>query len=111
MNKTEKAPSKVKFIYNKPEDYRTYYANGAFGAITPRGDYEFNFFFEHKDLPEKEVMNIEGDQLKPEEQKNLAEITVIRDFKVGMIMTIEQAEELGKWLLSTIENYKKQLKK
>ncbi len=82
MNKTEKPrqlPSKIKFVYRKPDAYPTYYANGAFGAINPRRDFEFNFFFEHREPPEEEVMKVEGDQLKPEEKTNITEITIARD--------------------------------
>lgn len=102
----QETPTKVRFAYKKPEDYQTHYANGAYGAITPRGDFEFNFFFEHRDVPEEEVMNIEGDKLKPEEQSS-TDIRVTRDLKVGVIMTIGQAESLGKWLIETIDEFRK----
>jgi hypothetical protein len=104
----QEIPTKVRFVYKKPEEYQTHFANGAYGAINPRGDFEFHFFFEHRDMPEEEVMNVEEGKLKPEE-RNLTptEITVIRDFKVGIIMTLEQAEILGKWLLKTLDEYKK----
>lgn len=98
--------TKVRFVYKKSEGYQTHYANGAYGAITPRGDMEFNFFFEHRDVPEDEVMKVEGNQLTPEEYPS-TDVTVIRDINVGIIMTIEQAEALGKWFIGTIEDYRK----
>lgn len=102
----QEIPTKVRFVYKKLEEYKTHYVNGAYGAITPRGDFEFNFFFEHRDIPEDEIMNVEEGQLKPEEQHS-TEVTIIRDIKVGLIMTLEQAENLSEWLISTIDEYKK----
>lgn len=102
---TQEAPSKVKFVHKKPEGYQKHYANGAYGAITPRGDFEFNFFFEHRDVPEEEVMIVEGNKLKPEEE-DPTEVTITRDIKVGIIMTIGQAEALGNWLVSTVNKYR-----
>ena len=49
------------------------------GQLLPRGDFEMNFFFEHRDVPEGEVLNYEEGKYKPEEQ-NLTEATITRDF-------------------------------
>ena len=105
IEEPQETPTKVRFIYKKPEAYQTHYANGAYGAISPRGDFEFNFFFEHRDVPEEEVMNVEEGKLKPEEQTS-TDIAVARDLKVGIIMTIEQAESLGKWLIKTLDEFR-----
>ena len=98
--------TKVRFAYKRPEAYQTYYANGAYGAISPRGDFEFNFFYEHSDVPEEEVMNLEEGNLKPEEQIS-TDIRITRDLKVGIIMTTEQAESLSKWLIKTLDEFRK----
>lgn len=105
----QETPTKVRFVYKKPENYQTHYANGAYGAITPRGDFEFNFFFEHRGIPEDEVMIVEEGKLKPEEQ-NFTDITIPRDIKVGIIMTVEQAEILGKWLIDAVDTFRKEQK-
>lgn len=104
----QEIPTKVRFIYKKPEEYQTHFANGAYGAINPRGDFEFHFFFEHRDMPEEEIMSVEEGKLKPEE-RNLTDVTIMRDLKVGVIITPEQAENFGKWLLNTIDEYKKKI--
>lgn len=111
MNRIEEAiekPDKIKFIYRKSEEYKTYFSNGALGAISPRGDFEFNLFFEHGELPKEEVMDIEGGQLKPEDEI-ITDLTIIRDLKVGIIMTPQQAENLGNWLISRVEEYRKKM--
>jgi hypothetical protein len=97
---------KVKFVFKKSEGYQTHYVNGAFGGITPRGDVLCHLFFEHRDLPAEEEMTFEEGELKPQE-KDLADIEIIRDLKVGIIMTPEQAENLANWLLSRVDEINK----
>jgi hypothetical protein len=97
---------KVKFVYKKSEGYQIHYVNGAFGGITPRGDVLYHLFFEHRDMPAEEEMTIEEGELKPQE-KDLADIEIIRDLKVGIIMTPEQAENLANWLLSRVDEINK----
>ncbi len=106
---TEK-PSEVRFVHKKPENYSSYSVNGVFGAITPRGDFEMNFFFEHTNIPDEEVMTYENGELKPKEQ-NPTEVMITRDFKVGIVMTPENAEAIGKWLVSMVEDHRKRNKK
>jgi len=111
MNKIKEAlekPDKIKFIYKKSEEYKTFFSNGALGAITPRGDFEFNLFFEHRELPKEEVVDVEGNPLQHEDD-NTIELIVIRDLKVGIIMTPQQAEILGNWLIGRVEEYKNKI--
>lgn len=102
----QEIPTKVRFIYKKPDEHQTHFVNGAYGAINLRGDFEFNLFYEHRDMPEEELMSVEDGKLKPEVQ-NITDVTIIRDIKVGIIMTPQQAETLGNWLLNTIDEFKK----
>lgn len=50
-------------------------------------------------------MNVEEGELKPEEQNN-TEVIVIRDFKVGIIMSPQQAEGLSNWLINALKEFK-----
>ncbi len=47
-------PVHVKFTFQRPDDYKMYFVNGAYGGLTPHGDLICNFFFEYKTLPESE---------------------------------------------------------
>ena len=98
---------KVKFVFKKSEGYQVHYVNGAFGGITPRGDILYHLFFEHRDLPAEEEMTFEEGELKKPQEKDLADIEIIRDLKVGIIMTPEQAENLANWLFSRVSEINK----
>ncbi len=109
--KPKENPNRVRFVHKKPENYQSYYANGVFGSVTGRGDFDMNFFFEHVDIPEEEVMNVEEGELRLEEQ-NRTEVIVNRDFKVGIIMSPQQAEGLSNWIINALKEFKeKQVKK
>lgn len=103
MEKSTENPEKIKFIYKKSDGHNTYFSNGAIGSISPLGEFEFNFYFEHRELPKDEVFDIEGSQ--PEEEI-ATDLTIIRDLQVGIIMTPQQAENLGDWLISRVKEHK-----
>lgn len=106
---TEQEPhKKVKFVFRKSEGYQIHYVNGAFGGITPRGDVLYHLFFEHRDLPGEEELTLEEGKLKPQE-KDLPDLEIIRDLKVGIIMTPEQAENLANWLLIRVDEINREL--
>ena len=105
---SQETHTKIRFTYSKSEAYKTYYANGAYGAISPHGDFEFNFYYEHKDIPDEEVMKLKDGVLEPEEQTS-SDVIIKRDLKVGIIMTTEQAESLSKWLIETLDDFKNNL--
>ncbi|HJH28637.1 MAG TPA: hypothetical protein C5S50_01330 [Methanosarcinaceae archaeon] len=105
---SQETHTKIRFTYNKSEAYQTHYANGAYGAVSPHGDFEFNFYYEHKDIPKEEVMTLENGILESEEQTS-TDVIINRDLKVGIIMTTEQAESLSKWLIETLDDFRDNL--
>lgn len=111
MNKTETAqqtPSKIKFINKKSDNYPSYYSNGIFGAVTARGDFEMNFFFEHAaDISKEQVMNYEKGEFKLVEQNPIDFTVLTRDLQVNIIMSPQQAEASAKWILHLIDEFKK----
>lgn len=104
MSEDKETNRTVKFVNKKSEEYQIYYANGAIGMFNPRGDIEFNFFFEHGDIPQEHVMNIEEGKLVPKADENNTETKIIREIKVGIIMTPAQAESLGNWIIEMLRS-------
>jgi hypothetical protein len=94
----------VEFTYAKSDDYKVYFINGAYGGLTPHGDIECNFFFEHKPLPESEVLVNVGGKLEklPEEISN-PQFT--REIKVGIILTPPEARIIAKWLNDKVDDF------
>lgn len=94
---------KIKFIYNRPDDYKIVYTNGVFGGVTPRGDICCNFFFEHPLIPEAQVYEVEQGKIGKELIKATNTSVVNRDLKVGVVLKVEDAESIAKWILDRVK--------
>jgi len=102
----KKTDRQIKFVYTIPERYETHYANGAYGGLTPRGDLHCNFFVEHKRVPKEEVVTIKDDKISIDET-DVPENEVLRELKVGVIMSTKEAKNLADWIYDKIEEYNK----
>jgi hypothetical protein len=101
-------PKKVRFNYKKADDYRILYANGAYGGFTPRKELMFHFFHEYKKTLETEVMAIGEDGSTIPLKKDIPEeLEMIRELKVGIVLTIEEAFNIGRWMLDKVEEFRK----
>ncbi len=93
---------KIKYLYNTPEDLKQYFVNGVYGGRTPQGDIVCTFYFEHSLLPEEDEMVFRGG--KPVlEASNLSNLRLQRDFKVGLIMSPDQAKNIGMWMIKLVD--------
>lgn len=99
----------VKFIHKKPDDYEIIPANGAWGGLTPRGDFICNFFTEYYEIPEELEHELEEDgSLGPIIRKEGEVRTVIREFQIGVLMNKEQAVNLANWILEKVAQIEKE---
>lgn len=96
---------KVRFKYNIPSDYQIIYANGVYGGITPRGELHCNFFFEHSGIPEVEDAELMKDGKVKMKEKELEEVIINRDLKVGIVLSPEQALSIANWMLDKIKSF------
>ena len=107
MSKIKKA-KKIKFIHNKPQDYRIYPVNGVWGGVSGRGDLICNFFVEHHEVPKEEVFSIEEDgSLRDINKKPKEEARAIRDLQVGILVNREQAVSIANWMLEKVKEFEK----
>lgn len=111
--KAAEAPERVRFIYQKPEDYKMVYVNGVYGGVTPRGELLCHFFQEYADVPaEEEFPLVEG---KPQFDKGSrvermehapTEAVVRRDVRVGLIIPAHQITSIANWMLDKLKTSK-----
>lgn len=100
--------SKVKFIHNRPDDYKIYPVNGVWGGMTPRGDLICHFFVEQQAIPEELVHKLEEDgSLGPPVEEPRKKPIVIRDFQAGILLNREQAISFANWILEKVSGYEK----
>jgi hypothetical protein len=98
------APREIVFVHRRSEDYRTVAANGVHGGITGRGDFRLDFFVEYTDLPDSVTHSVTPDGLGPQIDRSPERPDVIREAQVGVVMQIEQARNLARWILERTKN-------
>ena len=97
--------SKIDCHYIKTNQYRTFYANGVFGGITPRGEMQMDFFIERQVIPQITTYGILeegnlGDIIKTEGKTGF-----IREFDCGVLMNMEAAINFHQWLGQKISEF------
>lgn len=102
--------SKVRFIYNDPEDYQRYFINGAVGGLTPRGELICNFFFEYKELPDSEEAVVEDGKLKILNEP-ISEPEIFREIKCSIILRPEEARSIAGWFAAKADEYDEHFKR
>jgi len=103
----------IKFKYIFQEDYNPIYINGLFGGITPRGEIVVNFFLERHGLPTSQIHEISengfiGGEIdrEPKDHRD----SMVRYVEQGIILNIQNAKALNKWLEGHIAKLEKALK-
>lgn len=91
-------PTKITFRFSKDDHYRLLPINGVWGGPTPRGDIMVDFFHESQALPEVVTHAVTPDGQFGNELKRTPRSEFHRTVLVGMMLTAEQAESIGRWL-------------
>jgi len=95
----------VEFIYTKAPGYKTHYANGVHGGITPRGDIKMDFFIETPLFPEKVINSVTPEGLGPEIDREPSQENAgfERESQTGIMVSPQQAKSIAYWILQHIE--------
>lgn len=103
--------NKLTFKYKYPDDYNPQYINGAQGGINVQGEIVVNFYFERIPLPNSitQELNSEGvlGSVVSTEPKDLTS-SVLRYVQSGVVMNLEVANQVYKWLGEQIKTLEAQ---
>lgn len=94
----EKKVDRVKFGFIKDEGYRLVPINGVWGGATPRGDIRADFFYESYTVPTEVTHRLTPPGQVREELERKVPQHLQRTVFVGMMLTVEQADSIGRWL-------------
>lgn len=109
---TNKKQKTIDFHYVKTPGYRLYNVDGIFGGVTPQGKFYFDVFSERNPLPEKISHKItEQGIVGGEISRKTLESGVIRQIECGLIMNINTATSIHKWLGEKLKDIKTQVEK
>ena len=106
----DKGPSEneLAFDYVKADGFRTVWADGAIGGITPKGLIHFALYSERPAIPRRQVYPLEkvderksklGNEVLP---KRISRNSVVREMAVDVFMSAEEATNFANWLLRQI---------
>lgn len=110
MNDQKNIPKNVKFIYEKADDYKVIYVNGAQGGITMNGELRFDLFLEHPSFPKSDTHSINEDgslgprievKLEGDFPEDCPE--VVRERKIGIILEPQHARVIANWILGKVD--------
>ncbi|MEO5931161.1 MAG: hypothetical protein ABIR47_14610 [Candidatus Kapaibacterium sp.] len=107
MSEEEKKPAEVRtidFHFIKTSGYRTYYVDGAFGGITPKGKVYVELFLERPATPQRITYEV-SDEKGMEEIAREGKEGAVREIGCGLMMDIRAAVALRDWLDIRIDEY------
>ena len=96
---TEESQIKVKYRY--ADDYNPKYVNGAQGGINVQGEIVVNFYFERVPMPNSITHEVSKEgvlgKVVSTEPEDLPR-SVLRFVQSGIVMNLEVAKQVHKWL-------------
>jgi hypothetical protein len=107
-------PTTVAFEYIKSTDFRTVWADGAIGGVTPSGLIHFAVYSERPPLPRRQEFQVTDDgEVGPRlgteiAEKRISRDAIVREMPVDIMVSVNVAESLAQWLLQQVEAIKNQ---
>ncbi len=93
----------LSFDYIKSNQFRVIHADGVHGGVRPGGQgIQIAFFSERQPIPQRETYNFDGMKLggiKHSEKRD----AIVREVEVEVLLDLEAAITLRKWLIEKIE--------
>lgn len=101
--------STVAFDYIKSPDFRTVWADGAIGGITPSGLIHFAIYAERPAIPRRQVFELTDEGLAGQKlgaeiiEKRITRDAIVREIPVDVMISVSVAESLAQWLIQQVE--------
>ena len=99
----------INFHYIKANQFRVIHADGVHGGLHPRGNIQMSFFSERVPIPKKVSHEIADDGRLGKEivAERESRDGIVREVEVGVVMGVEEARALVKWLQLKIRAHEK----
>jgi hypothetical protein len=94
----------IEFKYIFPDDYNPKYVNGVYGGVNVQGEIIVSFYLERNGLPLSQTHSItkEG-TLGPAIERKPEDVKRVRFIQNGIVLNLENAKIIHKWLGEKIE--------
>jgi hypothetical protein len=110
MEHSADQPKRIRFRISRAPGYRIHPASGAWGGVGPKRDYVIHFYVEHSAVPDAVTHDVApGGKLGPEvlREPDTEVLEVDRELMTGVVMSLDEAEVLAKWILKNVTEYRK----
>jgi hypothetical protein len=102
---TSPVGQKIKFHYLKGNLFRIVHVDGALGGLTPSLDLFIRLYHQRAPIPQVTVQKMNengqlGDEIMEERETKEG---IIREVEIGLIMNVQTAKQLQKWLADKIQ--------
>jgi hypothetical protein len=107
-------PNTVAFEYIKSTDFRTVWADGAIGGVTPAGFIHFAVYSERPPIPRRQEFQVTdegavGQKLGPEiPERRISRDAFVREMPIDIMVSAGVAESLAQWLMQQVESIRNQ---
>ena len=92
-------PQRITVLFRKDENYRLIPVNGVWGGVTSRGDIQVDLYHESLMRPSEVTHDLTPQgAIGPETARKPSQPLIERTVLVGMMLTAEQADSIGRWL-------------
>ncbi len=99
-------PNKIKIIYKKAPNYRTYNIEGVVGGLTPKGKIFIDLFNEQYPVAEYVVHQLSKDGILGKAVEKKIDDGIVREIDCGIFLDIPTAIAITDWLSARIEEFK-----
>jgi hypothetical protein len=106
--KSEKSKEKLQPVdvhFIKTANYRTYYFDGAFGGLTPKGAIYLDLYLERAATPQSMKMDLGTGSPSEVPDTRHGKSGIVREIECGLIMDIQAASALRDWLNRKLDQY------
>jgi len=101
--------NEITFHYIKNEQFRTLYADGAYGGITPQNKLHIAFYLERGPIPLTVTQELKLEGITGSLGRDLS-VTgrkgIVREIESSIVMDLDAAERVADWILKTVKAYR-----
>lgn len=108
MAQKDNKQTEIEFFFEYEPSYRVVPVNGAWGGLTPRGELKLDFFVESIQTPERIKNRMQDDGRLGDEISRTPERRIVRRLQVGILVGIEEAESIAKFIIGRVEELRKE---
>lgn len=96
------SPEEVNIKFTTSSNHQTFYVNGVYGGMTPRGDMHVDFVADRSERPKTQSFKVNKDGSLGRQVGEEGGEKIIRERQVSLYMKPENAFDIGTWMIAKV---------